>query len=72
MEITALTALACDADGAEDVPTVDTLPEGDAVPVVSEAYAHALVFTGNPVFAAVVDVVPAVVVPLHEEMSAWF
>lgn len=52
-------------------PTVDTLLEGDVVPTVTEANAHALLFTGSPVFAAVVDVVPAIVVPLHEEMSAW-
>jgi hypothetical protein len=50
----------------------EALPEGDAVPVTTEADAHALVLTGNAAFAPVVELVPGVGVPgLHAGMSCW-
>ena len=58
--------------GGGDKPTADTMPDGDAVPVMSQLDLQASTFAVSPeAFAPVAVVVPAVVAPIHDGASRW-
>ena len=60
-----------DRGGGEDKPTADTMPDGDAVPMMSQLDLQASAFAVSPKAFAPVAVVPAVVAPIHDGASRW-